>query len=142
VGQATLADSTVLLPHVYGALRLDPAVLGAESVASALIALDAHTYKGSPPRQWIGEPAYDPTAQVPFSVTPRQARLALLGAGLLPAVEAAIDRLPEPQKTAAKITWEFSTEVQRNNGLIPQMATALGMTKAQIDQLFIAAKGL
>lgn len=72
----------------------------------------------------------------------RQARLALLGAGKLAAVEAAIEALPEPQKTAAKITWEYSQEVQRSNGLVPSMAAALGLTDAQIDALFVAAKAL
>ena len=77
--------------------------------------------------------------QVPQSVTMRQARLALLGAGVLSQVEGAINAMPEPQKSAARITWEYSAEVQRHNGLVSQMAPALGMTSAQIDALFIAA---
>jgi hypothetical protein len=76
---------------------------------------------------------------VPTQVTMRQARLALLGAGKLAGVEAAINALPEPTKSAAKITWDYSSVVQRNNGLVPQLASALGMTSKQIDDLFIAA---
>lgn len=76
---------------------------------------------------------------VPQAVTMRQARLALLGAGLLPMAEAAIAALPSPQKEAAEIEWEYAQEVQRNHGLVPAMAQALGMTEAQIDELFIAA---
>lgn len=81
-------------------------------------------------------------AAVPASVTMRQARLALRAAGKLALVDAAIASLPEPQKTDAQITWEFSGEVQRANGLVSQLAPALGMTEAQIDALFIAAAGL
>lgn len=80
--------------------------------------------------------------QVPQAVTMRQARLALLGAGLLPMVQAAIAALPSPQKEAAEIEFEYAQEVQRNHGLVPAMAQALGMTDAQIDDLFFAAAEL
>ena len=81
-------------------------------------------------------------ARVPQSVTMRQARLALLGAGLLPAVTAAVDAMPEPDKTAAQITWEFAATVDRGFGMVPALAAAMGMTEAQIDDLFIAANKL
>lgn len=79
---------------------------------------------------------------VPFQVTMRQARLALLGSGLLSQVDAAIASLPSPQKEAALIEWEYAAVVQRNSGLVPAMAQALGMTDAQLDALFIAAESL
>jgi hypothetical protein len=79
---------------------------------------------------------------VPESVTMRQARLALLGAGKLALVDAAIDGMPEPQKSAARIEWEYSNEVQRHNSFVSALGPALGMTSAQIDQLFIAASKL
>ena len=75
---------------------------------------------------------------VPAQVTMRQARLALLGAGLLDAVQTAITSAGP----AAKIEWEYAAEVQRSSGLVPAMATALGMTAAQIDALFIAAAAI
>lgn len=80
--------------------------------------------------------------RVPSSVTMRQARLALHGAGLLSSVQGAIDSLVEPAKTAALIEWEYSNEVQRRNGVVSALAPALGLTEAQIDALFIAAAGL
>jgi chromosome segregation ATPase len=79
---------------------------------------------------------------VPQTVTMRQARLALLGAGKLALVDAAIDSMPEPQKSAARIEWEYSNEVQRHNSFVSALGPALGMTSAQIDQLFIAAAKL
>lgn len=81
-------------------------------------------------------------AMVPQAVTMRQARLALLGAGLLSQVDAAIASLPSPQKEAAAIEWEYAQEVQRHNGLVPAMAQALGMTEAQLDDLFMQAATL
>ena len=79
---------------------------------------------------------------VPASVTMRQARLALLGAGLLASVDAAIDSLPSPQKEAARIEWEYGSEVQRSSGLVPMMRAALGLDDAALDALFIEAEGL
>jgi hypothetical protein len=72
----------------------------------------------------------------------RQARLALLAAGKLADVDTAIAALPEPDRTAAQITWEYSTEVQRFNGLVSQLGPALELDEAGIDALFIAAAQL
>jgi hypothetical protein len=80
--------------------------------------------------------------RTPQQVTMRQARLALLGAGLLAGVDAAIASLPEPDKSAAQIEWEYAAVVQRGSGLVPAMGAALGMTEAQLDALFITASGL
>lgn len=79
---------------------------------------------------------------VPVQVTMRQARLALLGAGLLASVNTAIAGLSEPAKSAALIDWEYSAVVQRDSGLVPVMSAALGMTAAQIDALFVTAATL
>ena len=83
-----------------------------------------------------------PVPTVPASVTMRQARLALLGAGMLQPVDAAIAAMPSPAKEAAQIEWEFSNEVQRHNGFVEQLGPALGLTPAQVDALFVAAAKL
>lgn len=95
---------------------------------------------------WVVLPEY-PVApvqppQVPAAVTMRQARLALLGAGLLANIDAAIDALPSPQKEAARIEWEYSQEVQRHNGFVSALAPALGLTAEQTDALFVQAATL
>lgn len=89
-----------------------------------------------------GEIEAERKAAVPKQVTMRQARLALLGAGLLSSVNAAIASLPSPQKEAAQIEWEYAAVVDRNAGLVPAMGSALGMTEVQLDDLFIAAGAL
>lgn len=81
-------------------------------------------------------------ASIPASVTMRQARLALHAAGLLSGVDAAIASMQEPAKTAATIEWEYASAVERNAGLVPAMAAALGMSEADIDDLFITAATL
>lgn len=75
-------------------------------------------------------------------VTMRQARLALLGAGLLTTVNAAIAAMPGAQGEAARIEWEYSQEVQRDRGLVSALGAQMGMTAAQLDALFATAAAL
>lgn len=79
---------------------------------------------------------------VPEQVTMRQARLALLGAGLLANVDTAIDSLPSPTKEAARIEWDYSSTVERHRGLVQSLGAAMGLTDAQLDTLFIQAATL
>ena len=93
----------------------------------------------------LGEYRYEDGAlsiPSPQVVTMRQARLALLGAGLLDDVDAAINSLPSPQKEAARIEWEYAAEVQRNSGLVLGLGEALGLDAAGLDALFVEASKL
>jgi hypothetical protein len=77
---------------------------------------------------------------VPNTVTPRQIRLALIASGVsLSTIEAGINTLSEPDKSYATITWEYSTEVQRTNLLLNQLAPSLGFSQEDLDALFILA---
>ncbi len=81
-------------------------------------------------------------APVPQVVTMRQARLALLQIGKLADVETAIESLPSPQKEAAKIEWEYSTEVRLDSDLVKQLAPGLGLDDAALETLFTQAATL
>jgi hypothetical protein len=72
-------------------------------------------------------------------VTMRQARLALLQQGLLSSVDAAIAGLPEGEKEAAEIQWEYGSEVERLSPLVVGLMPALGMSEEEIDDLFVLA---
>jgi len=77
------------------------------------------------------------------SVTPRQMRIALVMYGIpISTIDNMIESLPEPNRSVARITWEYSIEFQRNNQLIVSMAPMLGLTSQQIDQLFVLASSL
>lgn len=94
---------------------------------------------------WDGEtlaPPPAPPVPIPSSVTMRQARLALLAAGNLAGVDAAIEALPEPSRTQAQIEWEYSQEVQRSNPLLTLIAPALGLDDEGLDTLFAQAATL
>lgn len=79
---------------------------------------------------------------VPAEVTMRQARLALHAAGKLSAVNAAINALPDPPKTAALIEWEYSNSVRRDSQFVALLGPALGLDAAGLDALFISASKL
>jgi hypothetical protein len=81
-------------------------------------------------------------ANKPKEVTMRQARLALLQAGLLDKVTAAIAGMPSPQKQAAEIEWEYSNPLKRSQPLVTQLGAALGMDTSQLDALFLTASTL
>lgn len=95
--------------------------------------------------KWNGAsfiPADPEPANVPKSVTMRQARLALLQAGKLGTVNAAISSMEGVQGEAARIEWNYSNEVQRAQPLVAALGGVLGMTSEQLDQLFITAATL
>ena len=78
---------------------------------------------------------------VPEEVTMRQARLALLSAGLLDAAQGVIDALPMPQRRSAQIEWEYALSVRRDHPLISLMISEGLATAEQVDGLFVAAAG-
>lgn len=79
---------------------------------------------------------------IPQSVTMRQARLALMQSNLLAQVDTIIAAMLSPQKEAAQIEWQYSSEVHRNKALVLSLGPALGLNDAQLDQLFITAATL
>lgn len=82
-------------------------------------------------------PEYVPVVvAVPEVVTMRQARLALLGAGLLAQVNTAVANMPGAEGDAARIEWEYAQEVRRDSPLVVALSEILGLTSAQLDDLF------
>lgn len=75
---------------------------------------------------------------VPQQVTMRQARLALLSAGLLDDVEMVIAAAGRE----AQLEWEYAAVVVRSNPAVAAVQQQQGMTDAQIDDLFREAAKL
>ena len=76
---------------------------------------------------------------VPEAITMRQARLALLAVNLLATVSEAIATGTDE---VLKVEWEYATEVRRDWVNLINMATSLGMTEEQLDDLFIKGSKL
>lgn len=66
------------------------------------------------------------------SLSPWQVRQALNLSGHRAAVEGMIAASPIEINDA----WKFASEFQRNNDMLVQMTAALGMTSAEVDDLF------
>lgn len=80
---------------------------------------------------------------VPVVVTKRQAREALIDAGLLAAAEAALNAIPDPVARAKALNnWEHAQEFERNHPLVLALGPALGLDAAGLDQLFATAAAL
>ena len=81
-------------------------------------------------------------APVPDAITPRQLRLALLQCGLLAKVEAAVNALPEPQRTGALIEWEYSSQFLRTHPMVAAIAGALQISAETLDVIFVEGAAL
>lgn len=74
---------------------------------------------------------------IPKECSMRQARLALLNAGILTQVADYIASIVGTEGDAARIEWDFGTVVMRSHALVQSVLPALGLTEADIDNLFI-----
>lgn len=80
---------------------------------------------------------------IPQQVTRRQARQALLLAGLLGHVPAKIAAIADPTaRGMAQIEWDDSQIFERDRPLLIVLATQLGLTSSQLDALFVRAATL
>lgn len=80
---------------------------------------------------------------VPQAVTRRQAKQALLLAGLLDDVQPAIDAIPEAtQRGLIQIEWDDSQVFERDRPALIALATALGLDSDDLDDMFRTASAL
>lgn len=77
---------------------------------------------------------------VPESVTMRQGREMLIEMGLLANVNAIIAAIPDAmQRAKAENYFNMSNTMERNNVWVKNIGGALGLSEAQLDDLFIEA---
>ena len=74
--------------------------------------------------------------EVPSSISPRQARLQLIALGKIDLVALTIDTLNEPEKSNAKVEWEYATRYDITHPFVVQMLSTL---EIDINEFFIAA---
>jgi len=77
-------------------------------------------------------------SKIPKSVTMRQARLQLLSDGVLETIDAAVQNIGP----AAKIEWEYASEIERTNPLVDAMKVILSWDDSSVEQFFIEASKL
>jgi hypothetical protein len=112
------------------------------SIISVNVLTGETTQRALTPEEIAAIPPEMP-APIPRRVTMRQARLALLGAGLLEQIDTAINAIPdETERKAAKINWEYAQEVDRDHQWVQGLSVALELSEAQLDALFTQAAAL
>ena len=79
---------------------------------------------------------------VPVSITPRQGLLILSRYNLLETVQSMLAAMTGQEGVEARIDFEKANEWKRDWPLLNDMATALGLSQAQVDQMFIEASVL
>lgn len=83
------------------------------------------------------EPYVSPPPPIPATVTRFQALATLAAGGYLDTVHTYIDTLPRTNVT--RLAFENATDWERASPTVNALATMLGLTDAQVDELFIAA---
>jgi hypothetical protein len=78
-----------------------------------------------------------PIKVIDNSVSARQIRTAMVMSGVsITFVESVIDSMEEPTRTMAQIAWDFSYRFYRQNPLVILLGPAIGLTDAQLDELW------
>lgn len=62
--------------------------------------------------------------------------------GMEQVIEIALESLQEPQKTGALYIWNYGTTVERNSQTVQLLQSVLGLTDAQVDDIFIQAQNI
>ena len=101
--------------------------------------IDAHF----PDAELLPEPVPVQASGAPQSVSRAQGKLALIQAGLWPAVIAFVDGIADPaQKAYAEVALNDTQEWRRDSPFLASAAAALDLSEEQLDTLFITAGGL
>ncbi len=92
-------------------------------------------------RRWDGKTVVEyapPFIEVFAPITKRQLRLTLVRNGIsLATVDAAIASMPEGiEKQEAQIEWDDASTFNRNHPTLLLIASALGLTEAQVDAMW------
>ena len=76
---------------------------------------------------------------LPQEVQLWRVRVILKLGGLEAAIETALNSLSEPTKTGALYIWNYGTTVERSSQTVQLLQNVLGLTDAQVDDIFIQA---
>lgn len=81
--------------------------------------------------------------EVPQEISLRQARELMIRRGMFDSVEATINGIEDSvQQAIVRNYLEYATKFYRDNALLIQLGTALGMTSDDLDNFFIEASVL
>lgn len=146
-------DGAAPVPLPFRYTRLDGYTATAEAVLPAMLAdgvavVEVPDPPAAPEGQvavWDGSGwglAPAPPPPVPPVVSPAQARIALIRAGLMQQVQQTLDAMPGAEGEEARARWEYGLALERNHPTTLALAEAIGLTQTQVDDLFRAAAAI
>ena len=83
-----------------------------------------------------------PPPRVPREIANWRAKAVLSGLGLLDSASAALDALPEPARTVARLAWTGDAKLSRSSPAVAFIAASIGLSESQLDRLFIDGEAL
>ena len=92
------------------------------------------------PGQWVADEDVQPVPTVPRAVSAAQGGIALIQAGLMAGVRAAVDAPDTPADVLW--AWERATTWERASPALAYLADKAGITAQQMDDLFVAAAAI
>lgn len=101
---------------------------------------DAEAAREEALREAVAATTAAAAAHAARTVTPLQARRALKAAGLLASVQAMVAAAPEDDDI--RLAWDWALTWERDSAFVAQLGASLGLTSAQIDDLFTLAQTL
>lgn len=116
-----------------------PALAAGEQYGAETLAVDAARQVVVSVRAVV-LPASGPV--VPQRVPMLNAHLVLIETGLMPALRTFLDAMPGTEGDMARAQFEMALTMARNHPLVLDIPAALGVTEAEVDQLFITAGAL
>lgn len=120
------------LTNTLGIIRIeDGAYIPADPSNTDYAAYLAWLAEGNSP-----DPADAAVVRDVEQVTMRQARLALFEVGKMDLVLPAIEQLPEPERTKARIEWEYAQDIRKDWPALQLLAPAIGLDDAELTALF------
>jgi hypothetical protein len=81
-------------------------------------------------------------ANTPLDVALWKLRFVLSQMNLEQSVSAALETLPEPQKTAANYIWNYGNSIDRHSATIGFLQSYLGLSDTEVNQIFIQANSI
>jgi hypothetical protein len=81
-----------------------------------------------------------PSSRVPLEIQNWRAKVVLGQMGLIGTIESSLENLPEPQRSVVLTAWKGDAKLARRGETVNALASSLGLSKEQVDALFIAAE--
>jgi len=118
----TAAAGDAMEDHANRVLQL----LGSDPASTLQAMIDGTDLPPVPPR-------------VPREIPNWRCKAVLIQMGMIDQVEAIMAALPEPDRTIAQLAWRGDGKVARRSKTVSGLSSALGLTDAQVDAMFVAA---